>query len=66
LTGLGDKTAVDGGSGGESLSLDTPHLEAQIRRQAVAALKRENTRDLVASMSSLLIENQNKVLIISY
>jgi hypothetical protein len=43
--------------------LDTPHLEAQIRRQAVAALKRENTRDLVASMSSLLIEDQNKVLI---
>jgi hypothetical protein len=58
LTALEDKTAV-----GESLSLDTPHLEAQIRRQAVAALKRENTRDLVASMSSLLIEDQTKVLI---
>ena len=49
------------GSDDGGLSLDTPSLETEIRRLAVAALKRENTRDIVASMSKLLIQDQKTV-----
>jgi hypothetical protein len=50
-----------GVTGPEGLSMDVPNLETQIRGLAVAALKRENTKDLVASMASLIIEDQKKV-----